>query len=882
MSAETPLRRSRRPLAVAALSLLLAGLIAWVPAGAGAETPPSSVLAKAGSTFKQTKALTRVFTNADGTTYSFPTNTVTVKADQTRNLRGRQRIRIEWSGAQPSGGRASNPYGENGLQQEYPVVIMQCRGVDDPSLPLARQVRPETCWTTSVAQRSQITRSDTEATWTHDLDAELADKERVSGLLPLPSAEQCPTADITPFFTRLTPFVTRKGETFAACDAANMPPEAAVGAAFPPHEIAAFTDTDGSGSVQFEVRSDIENESLGCNDKVACSIVVIPINGLSCDLPSSPPTSADTACRKGGRFLPGSSNFGNEGVDQAVSPALWWSASNWKNRFSIPITFGLPPDTCDVLDPRAPTGFYGSELLAQAALQWSPAYCLDKKRFKFQLNQTSDDAGFTLMETGGGVAAIVSGEHERRGSDPVGYAPTAVTGFSVGYVIDRPDNAGEYGALKLNARLIAKLMTQSYLGSDLGRGHPGIGDNPLAIMNDPEFIALNPGLSQISQEVGASLLSLSSSSDVISQVTDYMAHDKAALDFIAGKPDRWGMKVNPAYKDISVPTAEWPLLDSYIPETENTCRQENPAVYFTQLAAPVTSLRKIAESLLDAWPNVQSRCEFDQSTKTYKLGRIDRQSYGSRFMLGIVSLGDAERYGLRSAGLETAKGRYVEPTDASIGAAIGLAEQAKKLGPFVLDQGDVRKSGRAYPGAMVVYTAARLRNLDQADADKVAQFIRVSTSEGQRAGTGNGELPGGFLPIRDSGVTQKLHAAALEVAAAVEKQTPLPEPEPTDEPTPDDGNGGGGTPGGSTGGAVAPPPAVPAPAGEPSAPAAPGAAPVAAPIEMPATAPLSSTVAGKLLPGLLVIGLLGVAAASVLRFFVQPPRVPRTGAGGPA
>ena len=53
---------------------------------------------------------------------------------------------------------------------------------------------------------------------------------------------------------------------------------------------------------------------------------------------------------------------------------------------------------------------------------------------------------------------------------------------------------------------------------------------------------------------------------------------------------------------------------------------------------------------------------------------------------------------------------------------------------------------------MVVYTAARLQNLAQDDADKVAQFIRISTTEGQRPGSGNGELPDGFLPIRKTGV----------------------------------------------------------------------------------------------------------------------------------
>ena len=161
---------------------------------------------------------------------------------------------------------------------------------------------------------------------------------------------------------------------------------------------------DGTGSVQFEVRSDVENESLGCNAQGRpARSSSSRSTGSAATPPSDPPTTADKACRKGGQFLPGSSNFSNDGVDQAVSPSLWWAESNWRNRFSIPITFGLPPDTCDILDPRPPTGFYGSELLAQAALQWAPAYCLNKKRFKFQHNQMSDDAGWNLMESGGGA-----------------------------------------------------------------------------------------------------------------------------------------------------------------------------------------------------------------------------------------------------------------------------------------------------------------------------------------------------------------------------------------------------------------------------------------------------------------------------------------------
>jgi hypothetical protein len=816
--------------------------------------------AAAEDAWSATKKIQRTVVDADGSTRSYPfvdPFDVTVDVDHTKNLRGRERVEISWKGAQPSAGRASNPYGAGGIAQEYPVMILQCRGT-------AATVTPETCWTSSYTQRSQVSRSDSEATWMDDVHADPADKEAVSSGGAIPSADECPTIDRTGlYFTHVTPFVSAKGKTYSACDKDHMPPEAAADSAFPPAEVAAFTGADGTGGVQFEVRSDIENESLGCNIKTACSIVVVPIAGISCDQASTPVeqdlTTAEKACRKTGQWTPGASNFAGLAVDQSVSPALWWSASNWQNRFVVPITFGLPPDACDILDKRAPTGFYGSELLAQAALQWSPAYCLNKKRFKFQLNQMSDEAGWNLMRSGEGAAAEVSSEHEA-GADPIGYAPTAVTGFAIGYVLDRPDNQGEYTHLRLNARLVAKLLTQSYPGSGLGSSHPGLEKNPWGIMADPEFVKLNPGLSQTVQEAGAALLSLSNSSDIIEQLTEWIAEDKDAMAFVNGKADPWGMKVNPSYLKVAMPVAEWPLLDTYVPETGSECWEANPSTYFGLLAAPVTTLAKISTALLDAWPNVQTRCETDASTTphTYKTGRGDRQSYGTRFMLGIVSLGDAARFGLRTAALEAKKGTYVEPTSSSLSAALKLSKQKKEHGPFALDQADVRKSRTAYPGTMVVYTAARLQNLEQADAAKVAQFIRVSTSEGQREGSGNGRLPEGFLPITKKGVTAPYYASAQEVADAIEAQK-KPAGKPTDGVT----ESGDGTPSGPT---VTPPDDAPA-GGDPSASASPSAAPSAAPepVAMPATQAVGSDIAGGLLPALILLGIVGCAATVVIR-----------------
>lgn len=817
--------------------------------------------ATAKDAWSATKTVQRTVVDADGTSTSYPFADpfkINVSADHTRNLRGRERVRISWTGAQPSGARSGDPYGAGGLLQEYPVVVLQCRGT-------GAKVTPETCWTSSYSQRSQVTRSASEATWTHDVAADAADKAAVSTSYgDLPAAATCPDIDRSGlYYTHLTPFISAKGTVYPACDKEHMPPEAAAEAAFPAAEVASFTDEDGRGSVQFEVRSDVENESLGCNEKTDCSIVVIPISGISCDQASTPVandlTVAEKACRKTGQWAPGSSNFAGLAVDQAVSPSLWWSESNWRNRFVIPVTFGLPPSVCDIKDPRPPTGFYGSELLAQAALQWSPAYCLNKKRFKFQLNQMSDEAGFNLMKAGEGAAAEVSSEHPA-GADPVGYAPTAVTGFGIGYIIDKPGNTGEFTNLRLNPRLVAKLLTLSYPGSGLGAGHPGLGDNPWGIMADPEFIKLNPGLDQNVQEAGASLMSLSNSSDIIEQLTEWIAQDDDAMAFIDGKPDPWGMKVNPSYKKFDLPVAEWPLLDTYVPTTASECWTANPPSYFNLLAAPVTTLAKVSTALLDGWPNVQTRCDTDGTTTphTYKLGRISRQSYGARFLMGVVSLGDAARYGLRTAALETKPGTYVAPTTRSLEAALKLTEQDSTTGPFTLDQADVRRSTTAYPGTMVVYTAARLQNLAKEDAAKVAQFIRVSTSEGQRPGSGNGELPNGFLPIAKTGVTAPYYASAQRVATAIEEQKE-PAAKPTDDPSPSD-NGSG------TGGGVTPPISVPTDV-PPSASASPSATPSAPPAAtpMPATQAVGSDLAGGLLPLLILLGAIGCAATALIR-----------------
>lgn len=786
------------------------------------------------------------------------TRTVTVNVSKTQELMSRERVHVSWSGAHPTQGRAQNPFGGNGLFQEYPVAVMLCRGVDDPTAPVENQISPETCWTSTSAQRTAAVGGDG-AYWRNDIYGSADQLVQNSGFTDIPAdhRSECVTSASTS--THVTPFIAADKAVFSACNDATMPPEAAVDSVVPPNDMLGYTDPSGNGFVDFEVRTDITNTSLGCSRTVACSIVVVPIMGMSCT------ADASADCMTTGRQPVGQINDSGTNYAYAVSGYLWWAQSNWRSHFSFPLGFALPPDTCDLQDTRAPIGFYGSELLSQAALQWAPAYCLSADRFKFQDNIVPDKAGFDLMTQGQAPAAEVTSKHENTGSDPVAYAPTALTGFAISFVADYPNNAGEATTLNLTPRLVLKLLSQSYPGSAFGVQHPGLENNPWSINLDPDFRAVNAGFdsSIIFNTSAAALEALSVDSDAMTALTTWIAQDKEALAFLKGKPDPWGMVINSSYKKVQLPVATWPLLDTFVPTSNDRCWIANPPQYFSQLAAPVSSMRKIAESVLDGWPLASLKCVQAADGVSWSTGRIPQEGVGQRFVLGITTLGDAARYGLSTASLQTKKGVFVAPKEASILAAISHAKQTENHGAFELNAADLAKDATAYPGTMLVHTAARYSGLDKDTAVKVAQFINVSTTEGQRPGPGNGQLADGYVPLAKAkaipfGSKKSVAGALVKAAAETAKVVKAQKGEP-------------------------PPPATPAPAtttptAAPQAPVAPAAPAVvatntpAAPTEVaPAIKPVAtklvhSDVGGGLVPIAGFLGVLSFLVSMRLRF----------------
>ncbi|MCL1869972.1 MAG: hypothetical protein FWF90_06110 [Promicromonosporaceae bacterium] len=859
-------RETRRWWSASAVLAVLA-LASAGPLVTGALASPAGAADAVAPAFTESKDLSRDLTDDTGT-HTVDTRHVTLDVDRTTGLRGREVVKVSWSGAHPTGGRTASPYSLDGIGQEYPVMLLECRGTE-------QTITPETCFTTSYTTRFGYS---ADAIWSHDLYADPPSPVDDSAEPGWPTT--CtPTNGV--LFQHLTPFIGVDGIVYDSCNDKTQSPDMAIGSALPPNDLAAFTAPDGTGSVSFEVRTATENGSLGCNPDVPCALVAIPIMGVSCK-------DADPVCNATGQYAPGAVSSPSTGYDEAVSGKLWWSASNWRNRFVVPLTFAPLPNTCDILDKRDPVSVLGSEVMTQAAMQWSPAFCLRQDRFKFLHDPMPESTAVRTMRDGGGAAAFVSNAPDASSTDgmTLGYAPVAVSGWGIGFVADLADNKGEATQLRLTPRLLAKLLTNSYPGTTFNdqsaAERKDLVHNPYSLNVDPEFQQLNPGIPATTSALFATMLSLNVPSDVITDLTAYINADPEARAFLDGKPDPWGMTVNTYYKGIKLPLEEWPQLDGWVAPSGATCDQQNPTSWFLRIASPIDTMDQIAQDVMDAWPTTSPSWDYDPTTATCKPARAARESFGSRFMLGVVALADADRYGVNLASLRTAgtgaKATFVAPSDASLGAALTQAKVPAPGAPVALTAAAIAKDKSAYPGTMVVHVAAPLTGMDKAAAKDIGDFVDISTTEGQLPGTDVGQLPEGYYPMTADGPAAPLLADAKVVAAAIRAQqgtivgttaspSPTPTPTPADTGASDLGPGAGTSPDWGTGGGDLS--ATPdAPAATSAADTPPAPAPEAKPFPSASPKPVSPGATARTKPvgaaGAALPGVLGVGAAAAL------------------
>ncbi len=522
-----------------------------------------------------------------------------------------------------------------------------------------------------------------------------------------------------------------KGFQQAAPAAGTSAPE------FPSDMAIAVTHPDGTGAADIEVWTSHESQSLGCDTTHTCSIVVEPNYG------------GDAI-----NFLGGCSDHSlDDNFEATDSITTFQDAQNnnfdgescaWNNHAVIPLSFAPTADDCH--GGSAQFKAAGLAMFNRAMQQWRAGFCqgAGALNLQYDFGVSEDEArnGF-LGGTGTDVAMVglpaASGAaHEHAYT----YAPLANSGISVVFKVDDPVTGTQLTTMDLDARLLAKMLTQSYVQA-LGASFPTVTGNPQCVFDDPEFKKLNPvdpawhaawpTCGSLSGTVAAlSPVVLGGNSDLIHQLTAWIAADPDAHDFLAGKPDPWGMHVNTSYEAPAF--AGYPV-NSLVPQdsSEIPAQGNQPAKPWKGLEwNPVQGgLDQVLRDMVDNQPT----CLSTDLNASGTHDKCARQTNGARAMFGIVDTGEAQALALPEAALNNAAGTYVKPTAAGMTAAVRDMPAAASTGVQLLPYGRAHTSystdRTAYPLTMVQYAMVPTSGEPKAKATAISGFVTRATAPAQ-------------------------------------------------------------------------------------------------------------------------------------------------------
>ncbi|MFD9741545.1 hypothetical protein, partial [Umezawaea sp. NPDC059074] len=626
---------------VASATMLLAGQAAVVVPGTGSTQPVS-----ASQDFDQFYA-----PGVEGAARG------TVTVSQTSDL-VRQRVKVSWSGFRPTRNEA------------YPVAIMQCWGE-------ASAVTPQRCWSSGRGMEP-ATFTDVRP-WDPVVFGDFGD----------------PGANLSTVMS----FTARDGiryswDQVSANPTTGVPdawPDGSVKAGPPPDlsqdtnnfvqppTLRGETRADGTGAVDIELLPSEQLPSLGCSDANACSLVVVPIGEPHC-LPAEelPLEEWAAAC------VP------NADASSFRDASTWKTPTNWDRRFAFPLSFRKSAAVCSV-DNRPETGLTGSPYLGQLMASWRPKFCLDTGLFKLgYTNLGEGDArrqfvtNLTERRADGVNAVLTSRSPDTVEGSPVVYAPIATTGFTVGFVLDDAD-AGEVTKLNLTPRLLLKMLTQSYTAMAPGiETHPAISGNPVWWGDDPELAQANPGLRVGGSDRLSSTypLLVQGDLDLTYALTNYVVADPAAVAWLGGAPDEWGMKVNPKFLAQQLPYSQVELRDDWrVPDNATSYRGQ---IWFNLTANQVSSVVGAAVALVQARPTATTSESLVGGTLVYK--RPERQQTGRRSLIAITDAADTAVFGLRTAALKTPTGAFVAPDRDAMTNGLKATTLDEKTGMLAVDQ----------------------------------------------------------------------------------------------------------------------------------------------------------------------------------------------------
>ncbi|HZX09244.1 hypothetical protein [Kribbella sp.] len=726
--------------------------------------------------------------SATPVTLSRDSKTVTVSrtADLTRQM-----LNVSWTGMAPSTEKGSP------AEHELPVTVMQCRGYNPDR---------SDCWMASTVAGNSLgpilgssfvpvensqwrTTAPTTSGQLYQIPFRKADGTYHA--LPRPNAAG---AWLVP---GLGTTLTNSGVTTTVDDYTPGTENQRIG----------LTRQNGTGEVQTWANTKVENPNLGCSQSSQCSLVVVPITSHPCL--GTPDVTTDEAQR--------CASFTSNG--STVRAGYWSLLANWYQRYVFKLSFAPESPTCAQRTDAAK--FIGSELMGEAMRRWVPARCqqssptsLDYTRAwepesRTQLGQT-DPVAPSGYAADAAVVTEPSEQDSPAAARKPGYAPLAVSGFAIGFNWQVADafGGGPVNDIKLNQRLVAKLLTQSYPGKwrngsvPAALVNPNVPTNPATILQDPEFLQLNPEAAHwagASDGSGTQMALPTAQTDVIEAVTRWIWSDPSARAFLQGKADPWGMTVNKAYTGWELPRNDYDLRDGWT--VPNLSDASTWAGFSPQQmgAAAANSWAESADSLMTSWPLSQAPSPQGPGLPLVPK-RQSAQSQNVRHLLALSTTSQLEKVGMQAVSLRNSSDAYVKPSVESMTYALDGAGVDKATGVWQLDQ--AKMDIRGYPGTMISYAEVPTTTLKPTDAHRIADSLRWMTTTGQQYGQQAGQLPDGYLAL-----TQPMQDQALKVADAVENQTgtppvppkdPVPDP-PNPTPTPSTTAPGGGQNGGSNG-----------------------------------------------------------------------------------
>jgi hypothetical protein len=592
--------------------------------------------------------------------------------------------------------------------------------------------------------------------------------------------------------------------------------------------VIAFTSSNGTGQANVYVEANAENSFLNCGVSSPCSLVVVPNwGGLDLD-PNLGVDKPDCTSHK--------ADDGD--ISDLEAPMAGYqfigATCSWADRIVVPLSFAPSPTNC----PTTSSPVFqvdGSPTMEAAMEQWQAGYCTGPSALSFEYTSQDEYLARQLFLNGSGALsasvdmALVTQPAtatDSGGASPTArqytYAPLANSAVAFAYYIDNPNTGMPYTNLVLNARLAAKLLTQSYaLEYDCSEPPPPGGNqkpypaassvcdpavarspkahNPDTIFDDPEFFALNGGdtAANIAQFPNDSVPNtqfgtfvptvVAGESDTTYELTGWIGSDADARAFLNGQTvtgnlpgaGQTSMTVNKNYRGITYPIDQFVPLDPgwSVGNLATNLAENNWTESMQASWNPVTSLDAAATALATYQPTAASpagACDagndgsFPDCGNDGKAGgdwdnpTLAGQFLGQDTLTAVVSESQAAADEFPVFRLVNAAGKAVAPTSTSVLAAV--SQMTTNADGITQSPNFASQDPDAYPLAMVDYAMVPTCGLSAAKASAISAFLTDVATKGQTPGYLPGQLAPGYVPLTSHQLSQ-LKAAASAVRA---------------------------------------------------------------------------------------------------------------------